>query len=92
MVGAVPGSEAAAAERVSTKPCSLVPGTERGRLKSVEVSLLLAGGALGFAGPGGAPSPLESPSLREGTAPAPVGLHFICVSFAYHFLPRKQSL
>ena len=46
MVWMVPGSEAAAADRISTKPCSLVPGTERGRLKSVEVSLLLAGRAL----------------------------------------------
>lgn len=92
MVEMVLGSEAAAADLISTEALFACSRNLAGRLKSVEVSLLLAGRALGFAGPGGAPSALESPRLRERIALAPAGLHFICVPFAYHFIPRRQLL
>lgn len=51
------GPQAGTVGRVFTEPGPQVPRTERGKLKGVEVSLLIAGGALGFAGPKGRDAP-----------------------------------
>lgn len=90
MVGAVPGPEAAAAARVSTKPGALVPRTERGRLKSIEVSLLLAGPALGFAGPGGWGRALR---IRKPRAPGKncAGARGFAICLRLAFFPKSKA-
>jgi hypothetical protein len=95
-----PRGEAPASGCVSAKSGSPVPGTERGRLEAVAVSLPIASPAFGFTGPGGqgcdlSSWPLGSPGLEEKDCVAArcfaFALRLLCASFAYGFLPSEQS-